>query len=427
MAQGVAARRAALAVLGQVLGVRRLLADVLADAAGPLAGLAAEDRARAQRLALATLRRLEPADTVLAPLLRKPPPAMLRNLLRLAVVELAERPADAHGIVNAAVAIARGNRATAAQAGFVNAVLRRVAEMEAPLAALPPQRLPPWLRTPLRSTWGRAAVAGIEAAHAAGAPLDLTPRDPAQAAEWAERLGADLLPTGSLRLAAAGQVSALAGYDGGDWWVQDAAAAIPARLLAPAPGERVLDLCAAPGGKTMQLAAAGARVTALDISAARMARVAENLARTGLAADCVAADALVWEPAQPFDAVLLDAPCSATGTIRRHPDLPFVKDAAGIADLAALQARLIDRALAWLRPGGRLVFCTCSILPEEGEGQLAAALARHPLEVEVEDAMPPGADPAWRAKGGGLRLRPDMWANRGGMDGFFMVRLRRRA
>ena len=185
----------------------------------------------------------------------------------------------------------------------------------------------------------------------------------------------------------------------------------------------MLDLCAAPGGKTLQLAAAGASVLALDVSEARLARLHENLARTGLSAQVVAADALDWQPGEVFDAILLDAPCSATGTIRRHPELPFVKDGADLSALVALQARLIDRALGWLKPGGRLVFATCSLLQEEGEGQLAGALARHPgLRVERADLA--SVDPAWWTEAGGLRTRPDHWAGQGGMDGFFMARLR---
>jgi 16S rRNA (cytosine967-C5)-methyltransferase len=233
-----------------------------------------------------------------------------------------------------------------------------------------------------------------------------------------------MLPTGSLRLAEAGQITALPGYAEGAWWVQDAAAALPARVLDPRPGERVLDLCAAPGGKTLQLAAAGAEVTALDISGPRLARLRENLERTRLTAEIVVADALHWQPDALFDAVLLDAPCSASGTIRRHPDLPFVKTGAELPDLVTLQAALIDRALGFVKPGGRLVYCTCSLLPEEGEAQLEAALVRHAgLTVERPEAA--GIDTAWITAQGGLRLRPDYWANRGGMDGFFIVRLRK--
>jgi 16S rRNA (cytosine967-C5)-methyltransferase len=266
--------------------------------------------------------------------------------------------------------------------------------------------------------WGRDAVASIEAVQMALPPLDLTLRPGATSHPMGE-----ILPTGSLRLAELAQVSALQGYDSGDWWVQDAAAALPARLLAPQKGERILDLCAAPGGKTMQLAAAGADVTALDISAPRLERCARNLARTGLSARLVLADALDWAPdGGGYDAVLLDAPCSATGTIRRHPDLPFVKDGSELPALVALQARMLDRALGFLRPGGRIVFATCSLLPEEGEAQLRAALDRHP-GLRVDPGLPPGIDPAWISAAGGLRLRPDHWADRGGIDGFFMVRL----
>jgi 16S rRNA (cytosine967-C5)-methyltransferase len=231
-----------------------------------------------------------------------------------------------------------------------------------------------------------------------------------------------MLPTGSLRLADKGQVSGLPGYEAGGWWVQDAAAALAVRLLGDVSGLRVLDLCAAPGGKTLQLASLGAKVTALDLSGPRMLRLSENLVRTGLSASLVIADALQWEPEAGFDAILLDAPCSATGTIRRHPDLPFIKDGSELAELVVLQAALLDRALGWLSPGGRLVYCTCSLLPDEGEGQLAAALARHPGLIVQQPALA-GVDPAWITPQGGLRLRPDYWAEQGGMDGFFMVAL----
>jgi 16S rRNA (cytosine967-C5)-methyltransferase len=260
-------------------------------------------------------------------------------------------------------------------------------------------------------------VTAIEAVQAKAPPLDVTPRG-------ATLPEGETLPTGSIRLAEPGQVTALPGYAAGDWWVQDAAAALAAPLLAVQPGEKVLDLCAAPGGKTLQMAAAGAHVTALDISAPRLERLRENLTRMRLQAKLVVADALHWQPEQLFDAVLLDAPCSATGTIRRHPELPFLKDGSEIAELVALQAALFDRAMMFLKPGGRLVFCTCSLLPDEGEAQLSAALARHPgLTVIWPDL--PGIDPAWITPEGGLRLRPDYWADKGGMDGFFMVALKR--
>ncbi len=406
MAEGVTARATAVAILDGILGEGRMLSEF----SGP--DLAPADRARALRLAGSVLRHLEPVDKILDRHLRKSPPLTVRNVLRLAVVEVAQG-APAHGVVNAAVDIVRSGKRTAHLAGLVNAVLRALTDV----APLPPQKLPRWMRQPMVHAYGRDAVTAIEAVQAAEPPLDLTLRAGFEAPEG------EVLPTGSLRLAAPGQVSGLPGYAAGGWWVQDAAAALPARLLGVLPGERVLDLCAAPGGKTLQMAAAGGEVTAVDISGPRTARVEANLARTGLTARLVVADALIWEPEGQFDAILLDAPCSATGTVRRHPDLPFVKDGSEVAGLVELQARLLDRALGWLKPGGRLVFATCSLLPEEGEGQLAAALARHPGLV-VERVELAGIEADWWTEAGGLRLRPDYWADRGGMDGFFMALIR---
>ena len=413
-AAGLAARSAALGLLTQVMEEGQTMAQVLVDRDGPLKGVAAADRARAQRLALQVIRQLEPVDRLLEPLLRKSPPLAVMNILRLAVTELVSGAA-AHGVVNAAVDLSHQNKRTAHMAALINAVLRKVPVN--PALDGPAQMLPRWLRQPMVHAYGRDAVTAIEAVHATAPPLDITQR------------GADLpaglvLPTGSIRLAEAGQISTLAGFDAGHWWVQDAAAALAAPLLAVKPGETVLDLCAAPGGKTMQLAAFGAAVTALDISEPRMSRVAENLARTGLSAKLVVADALHWRPEALFDAVLLDAPCSATGTIRRHPELPFLKDGSELAGLMELQAQLFDRALSFLKPGGRLMFCTCSLLPDEGEAQLSAALGRHPDLTVIRPNLA-GVDPAWITAEGGLRLRPDYWPDLGGMDGFFMVCVRK--
>ncbi|MFC3061743.1 RsmB/NOP family class I SAM-dependent RNA methyltransferase [Paenirhodobacter populi] len=413
------ARRAACALLTGVTEEHRTLSEQIG--AGALDGLSPPERARAQRLAQTTLRNLPRADAMLKPHLRKSPPPDLRALLRLAVTELCAEDAAPHGVVNAAVSLARaGGQRTEGFTGLVNAVLRKVAEARPAWDTLPPPALPGWLRGRLMSAYGKVAVQRMEAAHLTGAPTDLTAKgDPAA---LAARLGGLLLPTGSVRLAPGAHVTDLPGYAEGDWWVQDAAAAMAARALAPRAGEKVLDLCAAPGGKTLQLAAAGAEVTALDISAPRLARLRENLERCGLQVQTVAADALDWQPEQRYDAILLDAPCSATGTIRRHPDLPYVKDAAGIKVLVALQAALLDRALTWLAPGGRLVFVTCSLLPEEGERQIEAALARHPsLRCTTIDL--PGIEPGWITPTGGLRLRPDYWPDLGGMDGFFIASL----
>jgi len=403
--------------------VLRLLAAVdmgatLDEAAALVDRLAPSERARARRLALEVLRREERADRLLAPMLARRPRPEIMRILRLATVEMLALGEAPHGVVNSAVALARASgRKGQAASGMVNAVLRKVSGADETWAALQPQKMPAWLRVPVVDAWGEDVARAIEGAHEAGAPLDLTPKG--------ETPG-EVLPTGSHRLPAGAQVSALPGYDRGDWWVQDAAAALAVWVLEPQPGESIADLCAAPGGKTLQLAAAGAEVTAIDISEMRLARVADNLARCGLSAGLVAADALAWRPDQPLDAVLLDAPCSATGTIRRHPELPRIRDGAGLADLTALQAQLIDHALGLLKPGGRLVYATCSLLPAEGEEQLSAALARHP-GLMVEPPRAPGIDPGWITAQGALRLRPDLWPERGGMDGFFIARLRKSA
>ncbi len=417
---GLQARAGALQLLSAVLGDGQLLSQAVEAQGSPIAALGPQDRARAQRLASETLRQMQRCDAVLKPLLRKEPGLPILNILRLGVLELQANPAAAHGIVNAAVTLAQREKGGAAMAGLVNAVLRKVAAGGDPFAGMPPPVMPPWLRRPLIAAWEKKAVQAMEAVHAVPAPLDLTLKPGADP----QIAGAIRLPNGSLRLTDAGQVSALPGYDAGEWWVQDAAAAMAVPLLAPQPGERILDLCAAPGGKTLQLAASGADVTALDLSDARLDRLQQNLARTGLAARVVEADALTWQPDGAFDAILLDAPCSATGTLRRHPDLPYLKDGSDLAALTALQTALIDRALSWLKPGGRLVFCTCSLLPVEGERQLAALLKRN-TEVRAEKPDMPWLEPEWVTADGGLRLRPDFWADLGGMDGFFMVRLQR--
>ncbi|WP_170406060.1 RsmB/NOP family class I SAM-dependent RNA methyltransferase [Ruegeria arenilitoris] len=413
-----AARRSAIYLLDQILGEGRLLSECLA--AGALDRLAPEDRARAQRLTLETLRGLERADRLLEGNLRRAPALTVQNALRLGTVELCQGEA-AHGVVNAMVEIIGRSRKHGRLKGLVNAVLRKIAA-ESPEAwpKMRVPRLPDWLREPLIAAWGADAVKGMEQAHFAGAPLDLTPKPGATIPMGTE------LPTASVRVTDAGQVSALPGYANGDWWVQDAAAALPARILAPRPGERVLDMCAAPGGKTLQLAAAGAEVTALDISEARLARVRENLERTGLSARVVSGDALDHQG--QYDAVLLDAPCSATGTIRRHPDLPFAKDGSEFGGLIELQARMLAHAWTLLKPGGRLVYCTCSLLPDEGEVQIEEALPQHSdMQVDRAALQVPGVQPDWLTEEGGLRLRPDFWADLGGMDGFYVACLNKSA
>ncbi len=410
------ARRSAIYLLDQVLGEGRLLSECLA--AGALDRLEPEDRARAQRLAVETLRGLERADRLLQKHLKKGTPLTVHNTLRVGTVELCQGAA-AHGVVNSMVEITSKNKRYGKLKGLVNAVLRKIAaDGPAAWAALRAPRLPKWLRQPLAQAWGNEAMLAIEQVQFAGAPLDVSFKPGADVTA----LGGEVLPTGSVRLRDAGQVSALPGYASGEWWVQDAAAALPVQVLAPKAGEEILDLCAAPGGKTMQMAAAGAKVTALDVSKNRMKRVQENLDRTGLTATLVVGDAL--EHQGQYDAILLDAPCSATGTIRRHPDLPQAKDGSEFGELIELQTRMLAHAWDLLKPGGRLVFCTCSLLPDEGEVQVEEALDMFPdMRVDRSAVELPGIDPTWITEEGGLRLRPDYWADRGGMDGFYMARL----
>lgn len=417
---GVPARKSAVYLLDQILGEGRLMSELLG--AGALDKLPVDDRARAARLAQDTLRGLERADRILQKHLNKYPPLTVRNALRVGTVELCQGAA-AHGVVNAMVELVSRHNRLGHLKGLTNAVLRKVAaDGSETWNTLRVPRLPKWLRVPLVQAWGPEAMVAMEDAHFAGAPLDLTAKSDADGV--AQATGGTVLPSGSVRIKDAGQVSTMPGFSEGDWWVQDAAAALPVQVLAPQPGEQVLDLCAAPGGKTMQLAAAGADVTAVDDSAGRMARVKENLSRTGLKARLLVEDAR--ETTGDYDAILLDAPCSATGTIRRHPDLPHAKDGSEFGALIELQEHLIDHAWSLLKPGGRLVFCTCSLLPDEGEVQVDEALLRH-ADMQVDEAAQniPGVDEAWRTVEGGLRLRPDYWADLGGMDGFYMVCLRK--
>ena len=420
---GLLPRKAALRLVGGVISDRKLLPELIG--AGALDHLVAENRARAQRLATTTLRNLGRADAVLRPHLRKRPPLAVTNALRMGTIELAEGAA-AHGVVNAYVTLIGQGKRTASYRGLTNAVLRKVAD-DAPARwdQLPSPKLPRWLRDPLIEAWGKRAVAAMEATWSGPPPVDLTPRT--DGAALAEAVNGQILPNGSVRLTGAIHVSALPGYDEGAFWVQDAAAAMPATLLEVQSGERVLDMCAAPGGKTLQLAALGADVVAIDASEARLERLHKNLERTGLTAKVVAADARTFSGG-PFDAILLDAPCSATGTLRRHPDLPLAKDGSEFSALFELQAQLIDHAISLLRPGGRLVYCTCSLLPDEGEVQIEEALARHPnVTARPDSAEPAWLDPAWRTEEGGVRPRPDYWQDLGGMDGFYIACLQKGA
>ena len=410
---GQPVRRAVIALLTGVLEKHRPLEEAL-DA---ITGRSGRDRAAAHRIAATVLRRIGTLDAVLEPFLRREPPPPARLALRMGAAELLLLGTPAHAAVASAV-----DAAPKPFAGLVNAVLRKVAaEGEAQLEGLDAERLdtPPWLWTAWHNAYGPEAVRAIAAAHRDPAPLDLTLAPGAAPPEAAEPL-----PTGSWRLPAGTRVPEIAGFAEGRFWVQDIAASLPAKLLAPQPGEAIADLCAAPGGKTAQLVAAGAVVTAVERDARRAARLKENLARLKMDATVVEADAATWQPADGarFDAILLDAPCSATGTVRRHPDVLHLKRPRDVASAAELQSRLIAHAATLLKPGGRLVFSTCSLQPEEGEAHIARApacgLAFEPF---ARDALPDL--PAAITPGGWLRTRPDMLP--GGMDGFFAARFRR--
>jgi 16S rRNA (cytosine967-C5)-methyltransferase len=383
------------------------------------------ERARAQSLAKITLRNLGPLDQVLNGLLTKKPPLQVLNILRLCAAELLIDGIAPHAAVDGAVTLARSKQKANHLSGLVNAVSRRLAEVDrGEFAAIPAQTLVKYLRVPVTRAYGDAAADRIDAAHGQEPPVDITLNRPQEAEKWASLLDAEILPTGSLRLRNKGQISALDGYATGDWWVQDAAAAVPTQLFGDVAGLRVLDLCSAPGGKTMQLAAAGAKVTALDISGYRLKRVRENLDRTGLDAELVEADAFKWTPGEKLDAILLDAPCSATGTIRRHPDLPFVRRNWDLQPVLRMQADMLDLCAKWLKPGGRLVYSTCSLLPVEGETQIERFLARNDTLTPVDiNAQSLGLEADWSPAQGQIRLRPDYWLDRGGMDGFFMALL----
>jgi 16S rRNA (cytosine967-C5)-methyltransferase len=417
------ARAVALDLLQAVLRRRRPLDEAIAD--HPLMlRLEARDRGFARLLAATTLRRLGEIDQALTPLLAKPLPGKagaVADALRLGACQLLFLGTPPHAAVGETVALVGGLGALAGYKGLVNAVLRRL-DRERP-ATDPGRNVPPWLAESWAAAYGAETARAIAAAHLFEAPLDLSVK--ADPGSWAERLGAEVLPTGSLRLReAGGAVEALPGFAEGAWWMQDAAAALPARLLGrPA---RAIDLCAAPGGKTAALAAAGIAVTAVERSGMRLRRLRENLHRLGLAAEVVEADAASWRPTEPAEAVLLDAPCSATGTIRRHPDLPWLKGPEDIPKLTALQGRLLDNAVAMTRAGGTLVYATCSLQPEEGPARIAALLARGapvaPAPIEPAEV---GGLAELLTPHGELRTLPCHLAAKGGMDGFYACRLRR--
>jgi 16S rRNA (cytosine967-C5)-methyltransferase len=398
-------------LLNAVLEKHRSLEDAL-DA---LPAQQSRDRAAAHRLAACVLRRLGTLDAVLEPFLRREPPESVRNILRIGAAGLLFLDTPGHAAVATAVGLAK-SRGLAPFAGLVNAVLRKVATGgPAALEDLDSPRLdtPSWLWT----AWGPSARA-IATAHQIEAPLDVTLKPGNALPE-----GGLLLPTGSVRFPAGTRVADIPGFEDGAMWVQDAAAALPARLLNARPSERVADICAAPGGKTGQLAVTGAAVTAIERDPARTERLTANLKKWGLHADVITADATAWTPPKAFDAVLLDAPCSATGTIRRHPDVARLKRPRDVDSVVQAQDRLLDSAASMLRPGGRLIYAVCALQPEEGAPRVAEAVRKGRLRHDPFRPDELAELPEALTKDGFLRTHPGLWPDHGGMDGFFAARL----
>ncbi|MFH6783316.1 MULTISPECIES: RsmB/NOP family class I SAM-dependent RNA methyltransferase [Methylobacterium] len=435
-AAGLPARRLAWGTVADLLGKNR--GTALEDAMEPAfqrAVLPPQDAALARAIATTTFRHLGVIRHALHQRLAQGLPEDRPGLVALLATGAAQilyLNVQDHAAVDLAVRLAKSEPGLQHLAGLANAVLRRVARERDDIlreGEAEPLRLntPDWLARRWIAAYGEETARAIAAANARGAGLDLTLRP---GAAIPGGLDGRRLPGGlSLRLDdARTPVPELPGFAEGTWWVQDAAAAFPAHLLGARPGERVVDLCAAPGGKTAQLAAAGAAVLAVDRSAPRLRRLEANLARLGLNAAVQALDALALPEDEPFDAVLLDAPCSATGTVRRHPDVPWAKGEGDLTRLVGLQRRLLDKAARLTRPGGRLVYCTCSLEPEEGEGQAEAFLKRHPDFARRPIAPDEVGDAALVTAAGDLRTLPSHWSDegRGGLDGFYAVRLERR-
>lgn len=431
---GLAARLAAAALIADVVaGGHALDERGLGQSASRFSDLDARDQALARSIVIASLRRLGTIRSGLARFLEKGLPKKAVGLEWILVTGAAQvlfMDVPDHAAVDLAIHAVKRDPRTAPFAALSNAVLRNVARNRDEIIANPDPFIdvPAWLAARWRKVYGEETARAIARMNREEPTLDLTVRS--NAAGWAEKLGGQALPMGSVRLATHQSIAELDGYDDGQWWVQDAAASLPARLLRAEPGEKIADFCAAPGGKTAQLALAGANVMAIDRSAERLKRLSANLARLKLAADVSVGDVLTLQPT-PCDAVLLDAPCSATGTIRRHPDVAWTKRASDIVSLAGLQAKMLDRALEFVRPGGRLVYCVCSLEPEEGEAQIAALLRRNP-DVARSPIAPQeiGGLAECITGDGDLRTLPSHLPagdpRFAGLDGFYACRLSKR-
>lgn len=429
MTQGLAARKAAHALINAVLLHRRPL-DEARDANRALRELESRDSGFALAIAATALRRLGQVDDLLARFLEKPLPEhshAAKTILRAGLAELLFLRVPAHAAVDSAVEIAAQDEADRGFKNLINAVLRRAAREGDAIASQQDEaalNTPRWLFTRWRDVYDDDIAREIALAHLCEAPLDFSVKsDPGH---WAGVLGAEILPTGTLRRAPGGRIVDMPGYAEGGWWIQDMAAALPVLLLGEVRGRDVIELCAAPGGKTAQLASRGARVTAVEISETRAARLRENLSRLKLAAEIVISDARQYHPQTPSPCVILDAPCTATGTIRRHPDLPHLRKPSDVAAASVLQGELLDAAARMTAPGGALVYAVCSLEPEEGQHAVAAFLARHPEFRRLPVVLKEIAGLAFAlTQEGDVRTLPCHLAEKGGMDGFFVARFLR--
>ncbi|WP_084176066.1 RsmB/NOP family class I SAM-dependent RNA methyltransferase [Brevundimonas bacteroides] len=420
---GVEARVAAGVLLNAALERRNGLDEAMSFA--EVAALPAPDRAFARAVAMAALRRLGEIDQILDRRLQKSPPEAVRTLLRVSLAQTLVLGTPAFAAVSTAVKLAERGVKTRPYKALVNAVLRGI-EREGPGLTTARSNLPDWIAARWAQTYGEPTLEAVALAVREEPPTDLSLKPGVDASALADTLEGRVLPGGTVRTGSRGDVAAWTGYEAGDWWVQDAAAAVPVRLLAPQAGETVLDLCAAPGGKTLQIAASGATVTALDRSEPRLKRLRQNLDRTALTAEVVVANGEEWDDPRTFDAVLLDAPCTATGTLRRNPEVLRATRPADVAKLADVQHRLLDAAALRVKPGGRLVYCVCSLEREEGETQIIAFLRRNSaFRTAPADPATVGAPPEALTPDGWLRILPSHWPEHGGLDGFFAATLQR--
>ena len=420
---GVEARLAAGVLLNAALEGRGGLDTALSFR--EVADLPAPDRAFARAVAMAALRRLGEIDQILDRKLQKAPPLAVRTILRVALAQTLVLETPAFAAVSTAVKLAEREVKTRPYKNLVNAVLRGI-EREGPGLTTAESNLPEWLAARWRATYGEATLTGLALAAREEPATDLSLKPEVDAAAVAEALDGEVMTGNTVRTGRRGDLSTWPGFEDGIWWVQDAAAAVPVRLLAPTTSESIVDFCAAPGGKTLQIAASGASVVALDRSDKRLDRLRANLARTGLSAEVVAVPAEDWDDPRTFDAVLLDAPCTATGTFRRNPEVLRATKPADVAKLADVQHRLLDAAAERVKPGGRLVYCVCSLEREEGETQIIAFLRRNPaFRTAPADPAVAGAPSEALTPEGWLRILPSMWAEKGGLDGFFIARLDR--